>query len=222
MSVRNDPPIELQTAATVSASIIWLHGLGADGHDFPGIVPELRLPPTLGVRFVFPHAPYRPVTLNNGYVMRAWYDMAMAEHGYQQNIDHLTESVRSIHSLIEREQGRGVAPNRIIVAGFSQGGVVALHSALRFRPRLAGGIVLSAPVFYINELLDETAPVTELPLFLGYGTDDGIVPFVYGEQLRSQLQAAGWPIEWHVYDMEHSVCLDEILDIGRFIARTLG
>ncbi|HLF23329.1 MAG TPA: carboxylesterase, partial [Burkholderiales bacterium] len=132
MTIELDPPVELQTSATPTAAVIWLHGLGADGHDFAGIVPELGLPVRLGLRFVFPHAPMRPVTINGGMVMRAWYDIALSANGFSQNGGHLAESVEILDRLIERERTRGIDATRVVVAGFSQGGAVALHAALRF------------------------------------------------------------------------------------------
>lgn len=218
-----DSPIELQTGANPSAAVIWLHGLGADGHDFAGIVPELRLPAEFKVRFVFPHAPMRPVTINGGLVMRAWYDIAPSASGFIQNETQLAESVRILHGLIERERGRGIEASRIAVAGFSQGGAVALHAALRFSSRLAGAIVLSAPVPCLEELLREAdAANTDLPLFIAHGTADPMVPFVLGEGVGARLRHFGRPVEWHAYDVAHGVSLDEIHDIGRFLAVVLG
>src|SRR5690606_2388011 len=168
-----DPPIELQTAREPDAAVIWLHGLGADGHDFAGVGPELGLPPAAAIRFVFPHAPMRPVTINAGYVMRAWYDIAHTPEGFAQNEVHLAEAVQILHGLIEREVGRGVAAERIVVAGFSQGGAVALHGALRCGQRLAGGVILSAPVPYLDDLLrGAQAANAKLPLFVGHGRYD--------------------------------------------------
>jgi phospholipase/carboxylesterase len=218
-----DPAIEIQTGEPASATVIWLHGLGADGHDFAGIIPELRLAAHLKLRFVFPHAPHRPVTMNNGSVMRALYDMAFADGGLQQDRTHLAESVRHVHSLIERELLRGIAASRIVLAGFSQGGAVALQAALRFSQRLAGTIVLSAPVPYIGELLREADPANaDLPIFVAHGKYDELVPFSYGANVQAQLQADRRPVECHAYDIGHSVNFDEIADIGRFLTRVLA
>lgn len=218
-----DPPIEMQTAANPAAAVIWLHGLGADGHDFAGIVPELGLPASLGARFVFPHAPMRPVTINGGIVMRAWYDIALTDRGFVQNLEHLNESVNILGRLIERERSRGVAAGRVVVAGFSQGGAIAMHAALRFPERLAGAVVLSAPVPDLDRLLQESHPVNaDLPVFLAHGTADPVVPFALGEAVRARLRSAGRPVEWHQYAVAHGVTLDELRDIGRFLATVLG
>jgi phospholipase/carboxylesterase len=213
----------MQTAETVSAAVIWLHGLGADGSDFAGIAPELQLPPALGIRFIFPHAPFRAVSINNGYVMRAWYDMAPTEREYyRQDAGHIAESVEIVHGLIEGECARGIPAERIVIAGFSQGGVMTAHSALRFRRRLAGAVVLSAPVPYLDQLVAETAPANAaLPMFIGHGRRDPIAPFVFGEQARDRLSSIGHPVDWHAYDMEHSVCWEEIAAIGKFLTRIL-
>ena len=218
-----DDPIEIETAESPAASVIWLHGLGADGHDFVGITPELGLPPAAAVRFVFPHAPMRPVTINGGYVMRAWYDIAPGKGGFVQNPVHLGESVGILSALIKRERGRGIAARRIVVAGFSQGGAVALHGALRFPERLAGVVALSAPTPYIDRLLAEAHPANaDLPLFLAHGRYDPMVPFEHGEAIYRQLSAQDRNVEWHAYNLEHGVNMEEIHDIGRFLARALA
>lgn len=223
MAALPDVPVVVETAPNPSAVVIWLHGLGADGNDFVPIVPELGLPRTLPVRFVFPHAPMRPVTINGGYVMRAWYDIANTERGFAQNPSHIAESVEILHELIAREHERGVATSRIVVAGFSQGGAIALHGALRFAQPLAGVVALSAPTPYIEELLREAAPANAaLPIFLAHGLYDQMVPFAYGERARAQLLAHHRSVEWHAYSMEHSVNLEEMRDIGRFLVKVLG
>lgn len=218
-----DPPVELQTGERPTASVIWLHGLGADGHDFAGIVPELGLPANLSVRFVFPHAPMRPVTINGGMVMRAWYDIALSASGFSQNAGHLAESVEISNHLIEREQTRGVEASRVVVAGFSQGGAVALHTALRFGRRLAGAVVLSAPVPFIDALLREADPANaDVPIFLAHGVADPMVPFPLGEAISQQLRGFGRRVEWHSYHVAHGVNLEEIRDIGRFLVTVLS
>jgi phospholipase/carboxylesterase len=223
MTTDLDPPVELQTGERPTASVIWLHGLGADGHDFAGIVPELGLPADLGVRFVFPHAPMRPVTINGGMVMRAWYDIALSASGFSQDAGHLAESVEISNRLIERERTRGVDASHVVIAGFSQGGAVALHTALRFGRRLAGAVVLSAPVPYLDALLREADPVNaDIPIFLAHGVADPMVPFPLGEAISQQLRGLGRAVEWHPYHVAHGVNLEEIRDIGRFLATVLS
>lgn len=222
MTTDLDAAIELQTSAAVNAAVIWLHGLGADGHDFAGIVPALGLPADLGARFVFPHAPMRPVTINGGMVMRAWYDIAPGPNGFIQNGAQLAESVQILGDMIERECDRGIAASRIVVAGFSQGGAVALHTALRFSRRLAGAVVLSAPVPYLDELLQEADFANaDLPLFMAHGVSDPMVPFAFGEAVSTQLRGLGRAVEWHAYNVAHGVDMEEIQDIGRFLAKVL-
>ncbi|MCI0667899.1 MAG: alpha/beta hydrolase, partial [Methylococcaceae bacterium] len=204
--------IEINPSSRANASIIWLHGLGANGHDFEPVVPYLGLPAALAVRFLFPHAPERPVTVNQGYVMRAWYDIA--EISINRKIDHagIRASVEQIHQLIDYEIANGIAAGRIILAGFSQGGVIALEAGLGFRVRIAGIIGLS------TYLADKNAiPSGDLPIFLGHGWSDPIVPFILGQEARDVLVERGYAVEWHQYAMEHSVSMEEIRDIGRWI-----
>lgn len=223
MSTPAEAPVEIEIGADVSASVIWLHGLGADGHDFAGLVPELRLPAALGIRFVFPHAPYRPVTLNGGYVMRAWYDLGISDGMLRQNLSDLRESVAAVLGLIQREHHRGIPAARIVLAGFSQGGAVAVHAALRCPDRLAGAMALSAPVPAAEELVRDASPANaQLPIFLAHGMRDGMVPFALGEQTRTALVAAGYAVEWYAYDMEHTVSYAEIADIARFLSDRLA
>jgi phospholipase/carboxylesterase len=165
----------------------------------------------------------RPVTINGGYVMRAWYDIAPAATGWLQNPQHIAESVDTLHGLIEREGSRGIVASRIVVAGFSQGGAIALHAALRFPQRLAGALILSAPAPYLDELLGQAAAANaDLPVFLAHGRNDQMVPFAQGEYTAAQLRAHKRPIEWHAYDVEHGVNMEEIRDIGRFLAKVLN
>ncbi len=215
-----EPPVEYPTAPNPTAAVIWLHGLGADGHDFAGVVPELGLPAGMAVRFVFPHAPRRAVTINAGFVMRAWYDIAA---GFVTNAAHLAEAVAIVNGLIERERARAIAPGRIVLAGFSQGGAVALHAALRYPEPLAGAVVLSAPTPYIEELVREAHPASAgMPIFMAHGRNDPMVPFVHGEAVARRLRGQGRAVEWHAYNLEHGVSFEEIRDIGRFLTRVLG
>lgn len=223
MTMHTLPAIELLTGDNPDAAIIWLHGLGADGHDFEPIVPELGLPAELNVRFVFPHAPSMPVTINGGYIMPAWYDIRHSDIGYEQDEKGIRESARSIQMLIEREQMRGIATGRIILAGFSQGGAMALHVGLHQGEPLAGILGLSCylPLGEAAEReLNEASRST--PVFMAYGTDDPIVPFALGDKSHRALESAGFDVEWHSYPMEHSVCHEEIIAIGRWITKLLS
>ena len=220
---RDEPAIEVETGSGPYASVIWLHGLGADGQDFEVIIPELRLPTQPVLRFVFPHAPYRPVTINGGYIMRAWYDIAMSERGLEQNLEHIRESKRILQGLIENEIQRGIACERIVLAGFSQGGAIALHTGLRYSKSLAGIMSLSAPVPFAESLMAEVDPANAtIPVFMAHGTDDRMIPFDLAQQAHGQMEARGLHLEWHTYAMGHTVVLDEIQDIARWLARVLG
>ena len=218
-----EAPIVIETGPQPDISIIWLHGLGADGHDFEPIVPELRLPDSLAIRFVFPHAPYRPVTLNGGYTMRAWYDLAMEAKGIRQDEGHIRESEKVIASLIDRERAAGVNSRRIVLAGFSQGAAMALHTGLRYGQPLAGIMALSMPLPLAEKIPDELNPANALvPVFLAHGTRDPIVPFLLGERARQLLLSLAVPVEWHAYDMEHSVNQQEVSDIRTWLLSVLS
>lgn len=219
---RSDPPIEIETGPRPEAVVIWLHGLGADGSDFAGIIPELRLPATRAIRFVFPHAPLRPVTLNNGFVMRAWYDIALEEQGFNQNSTDIAHSVTAMHELIARETARGIAASRIVLAGFSQGGVIALHAGLHAPERLAGVMVLSSPIPRLEQMLNRV-PVANrtTPVFLAHGLYDPMVPVAYGEATHAALKARGFDVEWHSYPMQHSVVIEEIRAIADWLQRVV-
>ena len=217
------PGIEIETASPPTASVIWLHGLGADGNDFVPIVPELKLPVALAVRFVFPHAPVRKVTINNGIAMRAWYDIAAADLNSRADIAGVRQSQAQVEALIAREKARGIASSRIVLAGFSQGGVIALHTALRHQERLAGAIALSTYLVQADRLPDEAAAANrDLPIFMAHGTADPVVRFEWGDASRRALVTNGYRVEWHTYRMEHSVCMEEIEAIGKWIVRTLA
>ena len=216
------PSIELETAPDPTASIIWLHGLGADGNDFVPVVPQLKLPPTLAIRFVFPNAPVRRVTINNGVAMRAWYDITAADLNSRADIAGVRQSQAEIETLIAREKSRGLAASRIVLAGFSQGGVIALHTAIRHQERLAGVIALSTYLVLGDKLADDAAAANrDLPIFMGHGTADPVVRFEWGEASRRTLVANGYRVDWHAYRMEHSVCMEEIAAIGAWLAKTL-
>ena len=211
--------IEVDSAANPSVAVIWMHGLGADGSDFEPIVPELGLAESPAVRFIFPNAPYRPVTCNGGYVMRAWYDIISLEPDSRQ-IDEtgLLESREIVRQLIQREEKRGIPSQRMFLAGFSQGGAVAYLSALTHPEPLAGVIALST---YIPEARliteDLSAANRHIPLFVAHGTDDDVVSIKLGRQALALLEQCGLKPAWHTYDMPHSVCIDEVRDIGTWL-----
>ena len=214
--------IEIETAPAPRASIIWLHGLGADGHDFEPIVPELGLPKTLAVRFVFPHAPMRAVTINNGMVMRAWYDVVAAGGDRREVEPGVRESARQIEALIERERARGVANASIVLAGFSQGGAMALHVGLRHGERLAGIMALSCFLPLADTVAAEASAANrETPLFMAHGTEDPLIPLARGRSAYDLLTGLGYRAVWHEYRMPHSVCAEEVADISAWLVRVL-
>jgi phospholipase/carboxylesterase len=216
------PSIELETAPNPTASIIWLHGLGADGNDFVPIVPELRLPESLRVRFVFPHAPVRAVTINNGMRMRAWYDIAAADLTNRADLAGVRESQGQLRALIERENARGMPSERIVLAGFSQGGAIALYTGLRYAERLAGIMALSTYLVAPDKLaLEASGANRKVPIFMVHGTADPVVRFQWGEASKRLLETAGYAVEWRSYRMEHSVCLEEVQAIGAWLRKIL-
>ena len=216
------PCIETETAPDPRASVIWLHGLGADGNDFVPIVPELRVPGSLPVRFIFPHAPVRPVTINNGFRMRAWYDISAADLNNRADIAGVQQSARQVAALMDREKQRGILPTRIL-AGFSQGGAIALYAGLRYPERLAGIIALSTYLVAADGLAAEASEANrETPIFMGHGMADPVVRFEWGEASRQALVAAGHSVEWHTYRMEHSVCIEEINAVSAWLQRVLA
>jgi phospholipase/carboxylesterase len=208
------------------ASVIWLHGLGADGHDFEPIVPELGLSPDYGIRFVFPHAPLRPVTINGGMTMRAWYDIRTFDRDGPQDEAGIRESSLLLERLIERERQRGSDYERIVVAGFSQGGAIALHAVSRFPRRLAGLMALSTWLPLAQSFREEVAENVdaarrELPIFMAHGTFDPVLPIEFGRTSRAALQSAGFTVEWHEYPMGHAVCAEEIAALSRWLQAVL-
>ena len=213
--------IEIETRSNPSHSVIWMHGLGADGSDFVPIVRELKLPP-LGIRFIFPHAPMRPVTINGGFVMRAWYDIVVQDLVRQEDERGIRDSQELVGQLIEKEIGRGIPANRIVLAGFSQGGVITLQAGLRYSKRLAGLLALSCYLPLASTLEKErSAANQDVPLFIGHGIHDDIVPLKRGTDARDALAKLGYKPEFHQYPMPHSVHPDEIADIGAWFQRTL-
>jgi phospholipase/carboxylesterase len=214
--------IEIETAASPICSIVWMHGLGADGHDFVDIVPELGLPAKPGVRFVFPHAPMRPVTINAGYVMRAWYDIRDDAGTRREDPAGVRASQKAIEALLEREKARGVPTGSIVLAGFSQGGAMALHTGLRYGERLAGIMALSCSLPLADTLAAEAAPANrDVPIFMAHGTHDPMIPMARAMRARETLSGLGYRLEWHEYPMPHAVCAEEVRDISTWLGVVL-
>jgi phospholipase/carboxylesterase len=210
--------VVLAPATPASASVIWLHGLGADGNDFVPIVPELKLPPSPGVRFVFPHAPVRPVTLNMGMPMRAWYDIKTLTAEGRADEAGMRESVARVRELIAAERAQGIGPERIVIAGFSQGGAVALHAALRHPEPLAGALALSCYLPLQATLAAELATANKAtPILMCHGQLDPVLPLALGVMARDWLRAAGYRVDWKEYPMQHQVCLPEIQDVAAWL-----
>jgi phospholipase/carboxylesterase len=213
--------VERETAPEPAASVVWLHGLGADGYDFDPIVPALRLPGGPEIRYVFPHAPVRPVTINGGMPMRAWYDIVAIQRGAREDEPGIRESGEAIAALIRREAERGIPANRVVLAGFSQGGAIALHAGLRYPERLAGIIALSTYLPLRAAAAEFDAANRETPIFMAHGSLDPVVPAALGEESAMYLAEAGYAVEFKSYTMPHSVCPQEVEDIRRWMGRTL-
>ena len=215
--------IEIETAHAPDATVIWMHGLGDDGRGWSEVVPALGLPAALRVRFLFPHAPPMPVSINQGLRMRAWYDVRAANITERADLDGVRRSQQAIEALIEHEAARGISPARIVLAGFSQGGAIALFAGLRHPQRLAGIVALSTYLVGPDILAAEAAVANrDVPIFMAHGTRDPVVQFAWGQASRRALEAGGWKVEWHDYPMEHSAVIEEIVAAGTFIARVLG
>ena len=214
--------VVLAPATPATASVIWLHGLGADGHDFVPIVPELKLPPAPAIRFVFPHAPVRPVTLNMGMRMRAWYDIkTLTAEGRADEVG-LRESIGRLSQLIAAERASGIAAERIVIAGFSQGAAVALNGALRHPEPLAGVLALSCYLPLPAALAAELAPANrQAPIFMCHGQQDPVLPLALGLMACNWLRAAGYRVDWKEYPMQHQVSLPEIQDISAWLRARL-
>jgi phospholipase/carboxylesterase len=212
--------VTVETGPNPTFSIIWMHGLGADGHDFEPLVPELLdggMPP---MRFVFPHAPVRPVTINNGYQMRAWYDIIAIDRRSAEDFAGINASADAIGNLIKAENQRGVATQRIVVAGFSQGGAMALHIGTRHPEKLAGVIALSCYLPRSSELATARSATNQAtPIFMAHGTQDPVVPYPLGEESRRLLEGSGYSVEWHAYPMPHSLCEPEVADLRAWLKR---
>ena len=215
--------VTLEPAVPAVASVVLLHGLGADGTDFVPIVDELRLPDSLPVRFVFPHAPSRPVTVNAGYVMRAWYDIRSFTPEGRADAAGLEQSVGRVYGCLRHESAHGIAASRIVLAGFSQGGAVALAAGLRFPERLAGILALSAYLPFPQALAAErSAANADVPILMCHGRLDPVVHVTLGQEARDVLSGLRYPVEWHEYPMQHEVCAAEIADVGRWLEERFG
>jgi len=215
------PHITLDSGKQPQHSIIWLHGLGADGQDFVPIAGELSLP--VAIRYIFPHAPQRPVTINGGFVMRAWYDIAASTINAQQDEEGIRASQTAVEALIAQEVARGIAPGNIFLAGFSQGGAVVLHTALRQISPLGGVLALSTYLPLAETIPLEAQAITQhTPIFIGHGRNDTVVPYALGSASRDVLLESGYAVTWHEYDMPHSVCDAELRDIEVWLTRQLN
>ncbi|HJW52921.1 MAG TPA: alpha/beta fold hydrolase [Burkholderiaceae bacterium] len=215
--------VELQTSPAPSASIIWLHGLGADGYDFVPLVRQLELLQSPAARYVFPHAPTRPVTINRGYVMRAWYDILGTDLVQREDEQGIETSSRQVEALITREVERGMPRARIVLAGFSQGGAITLHTGLRQREPLAGLLALSTYLPLAERFDAERDPASvSVPIFMAHGRVDPVIPLARAVSSRDRLRAAGYQVEWHEYEMPHSLCEEEVRQIAEFLRRVLA
>ena len=217
--------IEIETGPHPLSTVLWLHGLGADGSDFVPLVDELPLSSVSPVRFIFPHAPMRPVSINRGVVMRAWFDYDEVSHGagVREDIASLRQSQLAVNALIAREKERGIGAERIVLAGFSQGGALALQAGLRYPEQLAGIIGLSCYLPALQTFASEThLSNLTTPIFMAHGRTDPVIPMAFALLSRQQLVEAGYAVEWNEYEMAHSVCAQEIVDIGEWLKRVLS
>jgi phospholipase/carboxylesterase len=214
--------IRIETGANPRSAVLWLHGLGADGHDFEPIVPELDLSGLAPVRFVFPHAPVRPVTLNGGMAMRAWYDIFQLGGGPEDEAG-VRASENFLNEMIAAEKRKGIPASKIVLAGFSQGGAIVLQTALRHPERLGGVMALSTYLPISNTLAKEKSRANQdIPIFMAHGSRDDVIPLGRAEDSRRQLEAQGYAVEWRTYPMPHSVCAPEIADLSAFLRRVLA
>ena len=205
-----------ETGANPDAAVIWMHGLGADGYDFADIVPELGLPDNAAIRFIFPHAPIMPVTINGGYKMRAWYNISNMDLGKEPDIEGIENNYKLIAEFIDSQIEKGISSERILLIGFSQGGVMALHTATRYPKKLAGAASLSS-YFPTASTMPKDGVNSKLPVFFGYGNYDNVVPAALSQKAFEFLKANGNPIEQHIYNMQHSVCMEELSALGKWI-----
>lgn len=216
--------LEVETGAKPTRAVIWLHGLGADSSDFLPIVDELDLDGLPPIRFVFPDAPMMPVTINGGYVMRAWYDVLSADFSSRrEDPDGVRASAAELEKLIARENARGIDDGHVVLAGFSQGGAIALHTGLRHPAPLAGILALSTYLPLADRLALEVSDANlDTPIFMAHGYDDGVIGFAHSQASCKLLMESGYPVEWHAYQMEHAVCMEEVRDISAWLCTTLA
>ena len=223
MSTESLPAIEIETGSNPDAVVIWLHGLGDDGTGWSQVVGSLGLPRTMAVRFLFPHAPVIPITINNGMAMRAWYDFKAADFSSRADLGGVRKSQAHVEAFIAREVQRGVAAKRIVLAGFSQGGALALYAGLRHPERLAGIVALSTYLIDGPGLATEAAPANrDIPIFMAHGTQDPMIQLAWAELSRRTLVDGGWKVEWHTYPMAHAAVLEEVVACGKFLAAALA
>jgi phospholipase/carboxylesterase len=221
-AMSSTPPVIIETGPNPIGSVIWLHGLGADGHDFEPVVPELRLPAELPLRFVFPHAPVRPVTINGGMQMRAWYDILSLDGEGRSEESSVRESAAALLEMIDAEVASGIEPGRIVLAGFSQGGAIVMHAGLRYPQAVAGLMLLSTylpvPGAFAAEVKENaSSQPRSVPIFMAHGSFDPMLPLALGRESADTIESAGYTIDWREYPMAHGVCPQEIADIRRFL-----
>ena len=215
--------IILNPPSPATACVIWMHGLGADGNDFVPMVPELGLPREHGVRFVFPNAPTMAVTINGGYVMRAWYDIASAEIDKRADVAGVRKSQAAVAEIIAEQRAQGIRANRIVLAGFSQGGVIALQTGLRYPEKLGGIMALSTYLACAETLgVEASSSNREIPILMVHGSLDPVIPIALAKLSKARLETHGYKINWHEYGMPHSVCAEEVEDIAAFLKRVLA
>ncbi|MDO6566583.1 alpha/beta fold hydrolase [Alteromonas sp. 1_MG-2023] len=217
------PYVEQSPSSTPNACVIWLHGLGDSGHGFAPIVPELKLPDTMAVKFIFPHAPERPVTINGGMRMRAWYDIKSLDFNSRADLTGVLESASQVEALIQEQVDKGIPTNRIVLAGFSQGGVIALHLAPRFTHKLAGVMALSTYMCEPSLLASEATDTNrDIPIMMAHGDQDEVVPIFMGNAAYKTLTDNGFNATWQTYTMQHNVCMQELNDISAWLQKVLA
>jgi phospholipase/carboxylesterase len=212
--------ITKEISANPNSTVIWMHGLGADGYDFADIIPELGLPGNVAIRFIFPHAPIMPVTINGGYKMRAWYDISNVDLGKEPDIEGIEKNSKFVAELIDAEIEKGISSERILLIGFSQGGVIALHTATRYPKKLAGVASLSS-YFPTASTMPKNGVNSKLPVFFGYGNYDNVVSAALSQKAIEFLKSNKNPVEQYAYDMQHSVCIEELDVLGKWIGKIL-